>query len=578
MQLQVLLLLCFVTLNAVAKPDNREDREPEAATGYQQKTAVESDSAMVSSANPYASQAGKTILGEGGSAIDAAVAIQAMLTLVEPQSSGIGGGTFILYWDNEKKRLHTFDGREKAPQNVDPNMFIQGNKPKPWREAIVGGQAVGVPGAVSALEMAHQQFGVLPWKRLFKDSIDLAQKGFEVSPRLAKLVAMDIHPGVKGFDATKAYFYPEDAPIAAGRVLKNSQLADSLKRIAEAGATGFYQGPLAEQIVNAVQQASINPGRLSLDDMQTYQAVQREPLCGDYKVYRVCGMAPPSSGGVAILQTLGMLESFNLGQYQPNSLEALHLFTQASRLAFADREAYVADSDFTGLDMQPLLDKKYLSERASLIEKDQDMGMALAGKPYVENTLTAGQAYDLPNTSHIAIVDSKGNAVSMTSSIEMAFGSGLMVGGFLLNNQMTDFSFIAEKNGKPVANRIEAGKRPRSSMAPVMVFDSDGELYLAAGSPGGSRIINYVTQTLIGVLDWQLDIQQAINLPKITNRNDYTALEKATPLAEFAEALEKRGHNVKVIDLNSGIHGVLINNGKLTGGADPRREGVALGL
>lgn len=578
MQLRVLILLCLVTLNGVAKPDKREDREPEAATGYQQKTATETDSAMVSAANPYASQAGRTILSEGGSAIDAAVAVQAMLTLVEPQSSGIGGGTFILYWDNENKRLHTFDGREKAPQNVDPKMFIQGDKPKPWREAIVGGQAVGVPGAVSALEMAHQQFGVLPWKRLFQDSINLAKKGFQVSPRLAKLVAMDIHPGITRFDATRAYFYPDDAAIAAGSMLKNPQLADSLSRIAGAGASGFYQGPLAEQIVNTVQQAGINPGRLSLKDMQTYQAVQREPLCGEYKVYRVCGMAPPSSGGVAILQTLGMLEPFELEQYQPNSLEALHLFTQASRLAFADREAYVADSDFTGLDMQPLLDKDYLSGRAALIEKDKDMGMAPAGNPYAEHTLSAGQAYDLSNTSHIAIVDSKGNAVSMTSSIEMAFGSGLMVGGFLLNNQMTDFSFIAEKNGKPVANRIEAGKRPRSSMAPAMVFDSQGDLYLVVGSPGGSRIINYVTQTLIGVLDWKLDIQQAINLPKITNRNDYTALEKGTPLAEFAAEFEKRGHDVKVIDLNSGIHGVLLKNGKRIGGADPRREGVALGL
>ncbi|GGD68886.1 gamma-glutamyltransferase [Lacimicrobium alkaliphilum] len=578
MQLRVLILLSVVAVNGFAKPEKREDREPEAATGYQQKQAVEADSFMVSAANPHASQAGKKILQQGGSAIDAAVAVQAMLTLVEPQSSGIGGGTFILYWDNENNRLYTFDGREKAPQNVDPQMFIEDGKPKPWREAIVGGQAVGVPGAVSALDMAHQKFGTLPWKTLFEDSIELARSGFKVSPRLAKLVEMDIHPGVKRFKTTREYFYPQNKPVAAGTLLKNPELADSLSRIAASGAKAFYQGPLAQQIVNTVQHAGINPGRLNLEDMASYKAVQREPLCGAYKLYTVCGMAPPSSGGVAIIQTLGILEPFKLEQYEPNSIEALHLFTQASRLAFADREAYVADSDFTGLDMQPLLDNAYLSTRSSLIETKRDMGKAMAGTPYAENQLTAGKAYERPNTSHIAIVDSKGNAVSMTSSIEMAFGSGLMTNGFLLNNQMTDFSFVASKAGKSVANRIEPGKRPRSSMAPAMVFDQDGALYLVVGSPGGSRIINYVTQTLIGVLDWNLDIQQAINLPKITNRNDYTALEKGTGLSESVKAFESLGHDVKVIDLNSGIHGVLLKDGKLIGGADPRREGVALGL
>ncbi|WP_088329051.1 gamma-glutamyltransferase [Lacimicrobium sp. SS2-24] len=573
-----LLLLSLLTAGSVAEPKQREDREPEAATGYQHKQAVSAQRYMISAANPHASETGRRILEAGGSAIDAAVAVQAMLTLVEPQSSGIGGGAFILYWDNEDERLYTFDGREKAPLDVDPDMFIQDGQPKPWRDAIVGGQAVGVPGAIGALDMAHKQFGRLPWNALFKDTINLASKGFEVSPRLAKLVAMDIHPGVKKFNSTYEYFYPDGQPVAAGSLLKNPKLAASLTQIAEQGAKGFYQGPLAKQIVATVQQASINPGRLSLKDMQAYEPVQREPLCALYRVYRICGMAPPSSGGVAIVQTLGMLERFNLADYPPNSLQALHLFTQASRLAFADREAYVADGDFTGLDMQPLLEKGYLQQRSRLIDAHQDMGKASAGQPYTQSSLVAGQAYDLSNTTHIAIVDGKGNAVSMTSSIEMAFGSGLMTGGFLLNNQMTDFSFVSEKDGKRVANRIEPGKRPRSSMAPAMVFDQQGALYLVVGSPGGSRIINYVIQTMIGVLDWELDIQQAINLPKITNRNDYTALEKGTPLASMADDFEARGHEVRVIDLNSGLHGILVKDGKLIGGADPRREGVALGL
>nr|WP_241264100.1 gamma-glutamyltransferase [Bowmanella dokdonensis] len=574
------VILCLVlSLTVVqANPQVPEDREPEAATGFESKKAVSGQEFMVSAANPYAAWAGKKILMQGGSAIDAAIAVQAMLTLVEPQSSGIGGGAFILYWDNISRTLTTYDGRETAPRDVNINHFLKDGKPIPWREAIVGGRAVGTPGVLRALETAHKQHGKLPWIRLFRDAAMAAEEGFKVSPRLARLLAMELHPGLKQFETSRKYFYPDGKPLPAGYLRQNLPLARTFNIIAEKGADAFYQGDMAEKIVQAVQKASIHPGTLSLKDMTDYRAVERKPLCGPYRVYKVCGMAPPSSGGIATLQILKMLETFDLAQYEPNAIEALHLFTQASRLAFADRERYVADSDFIQLPVGALLSRPYLKKRAQLISKDRDMGLAEAGQPHQALSMARDNAYELPNTSHISIVDKQGNALSMTTSIEMAFGSGLMVEGFLLNNQMTDFSFIPEVDRMLVANRVEPGKRPRSSMTPTMVFNKQGDLYLVVGSPGGSRIIDYVNQTLIGVLDWKLDIQQAINLPKITNRNDYTAVEKGTTLAEQAEILQKMGHEVRVIDLNSGLHGIMVLEDKLVGGADPRREGVAVGL
>ncbi|MDF2180003.1 gamma-glutamyltransferase [Aliiglaciecola sp. CAU 1673] len=575
-----MLLLLLATQQVVwaqqSKP--KEDREPEAATGFKQKKAVEAHEFMVSAANPYAAWAGKKVLMQGGSAIDAAIAVQAMLTLVEPQSSGIGGGAFILYWDNSTKTLTTFDGRETAPQNIDANHFVQSGKPIPWREAIVGGKAVGVPGVLRALESAHKKYGKLPWKTLFRDAELAATEGFKVSPRLSMLVSLDLHPGLKQFSPSNAYFYPDGKPLQPDHILKNPALANTLSLIAEKGADAFYKGDLAKRIVDTIQGAPINPGTLSLEDLANYKAVERKPLCGPYKLYLVCGMAPPGSGGVATLQIMKMLEAYDLQNMQPNSVQAVHLFTQASKLAFADREYYVADSDFNDLPIMALLDKDYLKSRAALISPERDMGLAHPGEPYEQLTTAEDVAYEIPNTSHFSIIDKQGNAVSMTTSIEMAFGSALMVDGFMLNNQITDFSFVPEVNGKPVLNRIEPGKRPRSSMTPTMVFDKDGKLYLAIGSPGGSRIINYVAQTLIGVLDWKLDIQQAINLPRVTDRNDYTALERGTEIESLAPALESMGHKVQIIDLNSGLHGIMIKDGTLVGGADPRREGLAVGL
>ena len=566
---------CFI-FGANAK-QAREVGEPEAATGYVEKQAFEAKDYMVVAANPYASWAGKNILEKGGSAIDAAVAVQSMLSLVEPQSSGIGGGAFILYWDNKNKVLHTFDGRETAPKAVNSHWFIEGNKPMRWIDAVVGGKSVGVPGAVKALEMAQKEFGKLPWNTLFDDTIKTAEDGFKVSPRLAKLVALDYHPGLKTFPASSTYFFPAGLPLKEGTVKKNKKLAKTLKGIAEKGSDYLLKGEVAEKIVKAVNNAEINPGQMTLEDLANYEPVKREPVCGLYHEKRICGMAPPSSGGVNVYQILKMLEGFDLSQYAPDSVEFANLYTQASALSYADREKFIADSDFTNLPFAAMINTAYLERRAESISVDKEWRRKRAGNPYADANVALGTSMELPNTSHVSIVDKEGNAVSMTTSIEFMFGSGIMVEGFLLNNQLTDFSFSPTKNRFPVPNRVEPGKRPRSAMSPTMVFDKEGNLEVVVGSPGGSRIVSYVAQTLIGVLDFGLDIQQAINLPKITNRNDYTALEKGTPIAELEAPLKALGHNVKVVDLNSGLHGIQFKSGKLIGGADPRREGIAVG-
>lgn len=555
----------------------REVGEPEAATGYVEKKAFEADEYMVVAANPYASWAGKNVIEKGGSAIDAAIAIQSMLTLVEPQSSGIGGGAFILYWDNKNKVLHTFDGRESAPKAVNSHWFIKSNKPMRWIDAVVGGKSVGVPGAVKALELAHSEFGTLPWNALFDDAINTAKNGFKVSPRLAKLVALDYHPGLKKFPASSTYFFPAGMPLKEGTTKKNRKLAKTLKGIAENGSDYLLKGELAQEIVDAVNSAEINPGSMSLEDLKNYEAIKRNAVCGNYHEKRICGMPPPSSGGVNVFQILKMLEDKNIGAYSPDSAEFAHLYTQASALSYADREKYIADSDYTNLPFAAMINTAYLQRRAEGISLDEKWHRARAGNPYAGTEIAMGTSMELPNTSHVSIVDKEGNAVSMTTSIEFMFGSGIMVGGFLLNNQLTDFSFSPTKNRFPVPNRVEPGKRPRSAMSPTMVFDEEGELEVVVGSPGGSRIVSYVAQTLIGMIDFDLNIQEAINLPKITNRNDYTALEKGTPIAELEEPLKALGHNVKVIDLNSGLHGIQFKSGKLIGGADPRREGIAVG-
>jgi len=571
-------LIAAGVLSACTPATEKEVREPEAATGFSEKTAVTANKYMVAAANKHAVEAGYHVLEKGGSAVDAAVAVQSMLGLVEPQSSGIGGGAFILYWDNSENKLYTIDARETAPQAATEKLFLddKGNPPK-WIDAVVGGRSVGTPGVLRGLELAHERWGKSEWGSLFSETVELAEMGFEVSPRLAKLVGMEINPGVKKMPTASSYFFPNGEPLKAGDILQNPEYAKSLSLIAEQGANAFYEGELAEKIVKAVQNSAIEPGGLSLEDLSQYSAKLREPVCNDYREYQVCGMGPPSSGGITTLQTLGVLENFELGKLKPNSEEFVHWFTQASRLAYADRNQWIADPDFVEIPVEAMLEKAYLSSRAETIKKD-DMGKAKPGvqlQPAYEQDI----AYELPNTSHISIVDAEGNVVSMTTSIEMGFGSTVMAGGFLLNNQLTDFSLAPGDGKEKFANRVEPGKRPRSSMAPTVVLDKEGQqLIHAIGSPGGSRIINYVTQTLVGMLDWNLNVQEAINLGHVTNRNDYTSLEKERDISELKAALEKRKHDVRVIDLNSGLHGITINSdGTLVGGADPRREGVAKG-
>lgn len=557
----------------------REDREPEAATGTLVKKTVTANHAMVASANPYASKAGVNILKQGGSAVDAAIAVQLVLTLVEPQSSGIGGGAFMLHWDKKSQQLTTFDGRETAPAAATSDMFLDENgQAIPWIKAVVGGRSIGVPGVLAALKKAHDTHGKLAWSVLFEDAINLAENGFIVSPRLEKLVAMEFNPGISLLPTIKNYFFPNGKAVQAGQVLKNPKLAAVYRSLAKNGIDVFYKGWLAKRVVEAVQNAAIAPGRLTLDDMKNYQAKELPAVCGPYREYQVCGMAPPSSGGIAVIQILGQLEKFDIAKLSVTDVDFIHLFSQSSRLAFADRNRYIADSHFVPVPTQGLIEKSYMAERASLIKAERDMGTATAGNPSGALTQADDNAYELPSTSHISIVDQAGNAISMTTSIEMGFGSAVMVEGFILNNQLTDFSLNPKRNGQWVANRVAPGKRPRSSMAPMMVFNQDNSLKLVVGSPGGSRIINYVAETIIAILDWQLDPQTAINLPRVTNRNQVTTLEKSTQLAKLKPALEAKGHTVVVRDLNSGIHAIELSNGRLSGGADQRREGLAVGF
>lgn len=431
---------------------------------------------------------------------------------------------------------------------------------------------------LAGLKKAHDKYGKLPWAVLFKDAIALAEDGFIVSPRLEKLVAMEFNPGITKLATIKNYFFPNGKAIKAGQRIKNTKLASVYRSLAKDGVSAFYQGWIAKKIVNAVQNSTIAPGRLTLADMKNYHAKELPAVCGPYREFKVCGMAPPSSGGVAVIQILGQLEKFDIAKLSMADAEFAHLFTQSSRLAFADRNRYIADSSFVSVPTQGLVAKPYMAERAMLINADKDMGNAQAGSPQGALAQADDNAFELPSTSHISIVDQDGNAISMTTSVEMGFGSAVMVEGFILNNQLTDFSLSPKRNGHWVANRLEPGKRPRSSMAPMMVFNQDKSLKLVLGSPGGSRIINYVAQTMIAMLDWQLDPQAAINLPRLTNRNKVTTLEKGTSLVMIKAELEAKGHKVLVRDLNSGIQAIEVTGKGLRGGADQRREGVALGF
>ncbi|WOG28302.1 gamma-glutamyltransferase [Endozoicomonas sp. 8E] len=558
-----------------------DDLAPEAATGFEQKSLVKASKHMVVAANPLAVQAGDEVLRRGGSAADAAIAVQLVLNLVEPQSSGIGGGAFSLYFDAKKNRLITLDGRETAPVEATPTLFLDSNgKPLQFYDAVVGGRSVGTPGTVKLLEEMHQRYGKRPWSELFQPAIKLAEEGFIVSPRLASLITMD-QKRLSRYSGTREYFFDEKGqPLQAGAVLKNPEFARTLRLIARDGPKAFYEGKLAERIVKTVKEAEGNPGVLSKKDLRNYQVKERTPVCSAYRQYSVCGMGPPSSGATTVGQILGILQSYDLASLGADNPESWRLFAGASRLAFADRARYLADSDYVPVPVQGLLDSQYLANRARQLQSDQALKTVKAGKPVWQHaSLQADdQSIELPSTSHISIVDAEGNALSMTTTIENGFGSRLMVGGFLLNNEMTDFSFSSHDNGTPIANRVEPGKRPRSSMAPTMVMDKKGQPYMVLGSPGGSRIISYVAKTLVAHIDWGMDIQEAIALPHKLNPFGVYELEQNTEAERLKSALEKLGYSVKVRDLNSGLHGIVITDKGLEGGADPRREGVAMGI
>ena len=541
--------------------------------------AVRAERHMIAAANPLAAQAGLDILRQGGSAVDAAIAAQMVLNLVEPQSSGIGGGGFMLTSSAADGTVRAYDGRETAPAAATPDLFLgEDGEPLGFYDAVIGGRAVGVPGLLAMLEAAHQRHGRLPWPRLFEPAISLAEQGFAISPRLHMLIGEA--PGLDRYAATRGYFLtPGGAPKAVGEGLVNPAFAATLRTIAAEGAGALYRGAIAADIVAAVRGAAGNPGLMTLDDLAAYEAKQGQALCRPYRRWTVCGMGPPSSGGVTSLEILGLLESFEVSALAPGTAAAVHLISEASRLAYADRARFLADSDFVAVPVRGLLDTAYLARRAALIDPARSMGEASPGAPpYDDGALGAGDpGTEQASTTHLSVVDGEGNAVSMTTSVESAFGSRLMVRGFMLNNQLTDFSFRPAIDGVPVANRVEPGKRPRSSMAPTLVLDRDGGFVLAIGSPGGSRIIAYVVQALIAVLDWGLDVQQALDLPHHVNRNGLVDLEEGTPLTGLEAALVALGHEVRIRRLNSGLHVIAATPAGLEGAADPRREGVALG-
>ena len=534
---------------------------------------------MVAAANPLAAEAGREMLRRGGGAIDAAIATQMVLNLVEPQSSGIGGGAFLLYSSARDHHIESYDGRETAPAAARPDRFLGADgAPIAFMDAMIGGRSVGVPGTLRMLALAHRRHGRLPWARLFEPAIRLAEAGFAISPRLHDMLGKEKNLG--RFEPARTYFYEADGSAKpAGAQLRNPAFAATLRAIAEHGPDAFYTGAIAQDVVGAVARAPMSPGDISLEDLAGYQAKERPPVCGQYRRYRICGMGPPSSGGSTVLEILGALERFDLRRLQPMSAQSLHLFAEAARLAYADRDRYLADSDFQSVPLAGLLERRYLASRSRLIDPRQDRGRAEPGVPPASHASLwgDGESLDLPSTSHFSIVDATGDAVAMTTTIEHEFGSRLMVDGFLLNNELTDFSFRPEQDGRPVANRVEPGKRPRSSMSPTLVFAPNGKLLLVVGSPGGAEIINYVALTLIAVLDWGYDIQRAIDLVHVSNRNGDTDIELGAAGDAIATELRARGHVVARKELESGLHGIMRTPLGLEGGADPRREGVAIG-
>lgn len=581
------------TADARANPEGESSQQ--ASLGYAAQPAY-SDTNMVATANEHATRAALRMLANGGSAVDAAIAAQMVLTLVEPQSSGIGGGAFMLHYGAPEKKVSVFDGRETAPAAAYPTQFL---KPDGTRrhffDAVDSGLSVGVPGLVRMLGSAHRQHGQLPWPVLFEPAIELASNGFAVSPRLHQSITRRIKR-ISAQPAAAAYFLDAAGnPLPVGSRLRNPALAGVLSELATQGPDAFYAGKNAQAIVDAVTGHSRRPGVMTLKDLAGYQAVQREPLCHPYRRLRVCGMPPPSSGGLTVLQSLSLIEHLGIDQLPVDSIDRVHRMVEAYRLAYADRARYIADPDFVIVPVDGLLDAAYTASRAVRVSPRRSMGNPEPGTPAGAPLAGRDNSRDLPGTTHLSIVDNDGNAVSMTSSIETAFGSMLLVRGYLLNNQLTDFSFRpTDSEGRPVANRVEPNKRPRSSMAPTVVLDEKDRLEAVLGSPGGSSIIQYVTNTLVNMAGDGLDVQQAISASHFGAKTSATTtLERGTRVARLQPALEAMGHKVRVRALTSGLHAVIFNGVRpegvpgafargvrrsmWAGGADPRREGVARG-
>jgi len=560
----LLLLIAFVSWTSLASAD-----------------ATRPSKYVIVASHKLATDAGLQMLRKGGTAVDAAIAAQMVMGLVEPQSSGIGGGSFLVHFDVKSNKVETYDGRETAPKAVTPNRFLgPDGKPLNIVDAVLGGRSVGVPGVVAMLWLAHREHGHLPWADLFAPAIELAENGFPVSPRLAAAIARD--PALGFMPDAAAYFRPGGKMLEEGDTVENQDYADTLRKIAKLGPDGFYRGAVAEAIASAVSKAPRGAVELTLDDLAAYKAVKREPVCGLYRAYKVCGMGPPSSGAVTSLQILKMLERFDVAKIAPMSPQAIQLFTEAQRLAFADRAAYLGDPGFVTVPLPGMLDAKYLAGRSKLIstKKIMDRAAIAPGSPKgADVTLRRLRIPDRtkPSTAHLSVIDGNGDAVAMTTTVEGGFGSHLMAAGFILNNQLTDFSFEPGVDNRRFANAPDAGKRPLSSMTPTLVFDAKGKLFAVIGSPGSWRIIPYVAKTLIGLIDWKMDMATAVGLPNVTSRAGPTELEANRNLEATAETLRAMGHDVALPEQTSGLNGIRVVKDGFDAAADPRREGTVGG-